>query len=555
MSNNNNQQGTAPEANVVPNKSISKIWLVPLLAILVGAWMVYFQITNQGQEITIYFDSAEGLEAGKTKIRTSYVDVGQVTQIQLREGTAGVAVNARINKDAEHLLREDSNFWIVTPRVSLAGVSGLSTLLSGPFIELAPGMSGSSQLVFEGLPEPPLTAAGTPGLHITLNSDDEFAYREGDPVIYKGLTVGKFEDIYFNLEERVVYYNVFIRAPYHRLITTTTRFWDSSGVRFNLGTDGLSLQTGNVETLLTNGVSFGIPEGSAQGTVITERAYFDIHESYQKAVSQRFRNGVEFALMVEDSVRGLRVGAPVEYRGLHIGEVTAVNPENEQQHELLEDSYKIPVLFVIQPGRVGLTDDLEGLQLVEAQIELWLEKGLRASLKTGNLLTGAEFVDIEIYDGMPEDSPSFFQGHRIVPMIPDQFGQITEKLTAILDKVNGLPIEATLNQTGQTLEQFGQAAQRFEQTGQQITAMLQDVEQQELIAQLNATLAAFNYLAESYASDSHTNRVLNETMMELEKTLLELKPILDRLNKQPNSLIFSSGAEQPKITPRAKQND
>lgn len=542
-------------AEIKPIRRISKIWLIPIVALLVGAWMVYYQIANQGTEITIYFSSAEGLEAGKTKVRTRYVDVGLVTKIKLRENESGVAISARINKEAESLLREDSEFWIVTPKVSLTGVSGLGTLLSGPYIELAPGMSGVNLYQFEGLEEPPVTPAGTPGLHITLNSNDEFAYKEGDPVIYKGLTVGKFEDIYFNMEERIVYYNVFIRAPYHELITTTTRFWDSSGVRLNLGAEGLQVHTGNVETLLTNGVAFGIPEGSEEGTIIRERAYFDIHKSYDKAVAQRYRKGAEFVIMVEDSVRGLRVGAPVEYRGLHIGEVIAVNPPNEQQQTILEDSYKIPVVFMVQPGRVGLEDNAASVRLVATQTELWVEKGLRASLKIGNILTGAQYVDFQFYDDVLPIQEEYFQGKRIIPMISDEFAQLTEKLTSILDKINKLPVETTLEEINVTLNSFAKTAQSFEQTGKEISELLDSVQKEQLIQQLNATMDAFKFLAESYSRDSQTNRLLNDTIEELEGTLLELKPILNRLNKTPNSLIFTTGEESETVYPKAKKDD
>ncbi|XOV77488.1 MAG: intermembrane transport protein PqiB [Aestuariibacter sp.] len=544
---------TFPEAEIEPVKTISKIWVIPIIAILVGAWMIYFQLSNKGTEITIYFSSAEGLEAGKTKIRTRYVDVGEVTDIQLRKQEPGVAVKARIYTDAEYLLREDSNFWIVTPKISLSGISGLGTILSGPYIEMAPGMSGVLIKQFEGLEESPVTPAGTPGLHVTLNSDAEFAYKEGDPIIYKGLNVGKFEDIYFNFEERVVYYNAFIRAPYHELITTTTRFWDVSGVRLNLTADGVSVHTGSAETLLTNGVAFGIPEGSPRGEVIDERAYFDIHENYKDAVSQRYRRAAQFVMLVQDTVRGLRIGAPVEYRGLKIGEVLDINIPDSAPYSVLEESYKIPILFSIQPGRVGLPDTPEGVAMVNKQIETWVRRGLRASLKTGNLITGGQFVDLQNYLQVEPEILGDFQGYNVIPAISNEFTQITQKLSSILDKINELPLQSVADNLDTTLTELGNTATTIDDTATQLQQVITQLDQEQLVVSLNKTIQSFQLLADSYAEDSHTNQALNEILLELQTTMLELKPILNQLNQAPNSLIFAPENEGEHVYPKAKQ--
>ncbi|MFT4747806.1 MAG: paraquat-inducible protein B, partial [Congregibacter sp.] len=225
------QQPTLPEeALVKPVRTVSKIWLVPIVALLIGVWMVYYQWSNQGPLITIEFKTATGLEAGKTKIKTRDVDIGLVNKIELTDDLSGVLVTVRMDKDVAPILHSDNQFWIVSPSVSLSGVSGLGTILSGPFINMAPGIEKQKSETFIALEAPPVTPKGTPGLHVTLNSESEFAYKKGDPVVYKGIKVGEFEDIFFNFEERVVYYNTFIEAPYHTLITTNTKFWDISGV-------------------------------------------------------------------------------------------------------------------------------------------------------------------------------------------------------------------------------------------------------------------------------------------------------------------------------------
>ena len=534
--------------------SISKLWLLPIVAMFIGAWLIYYQISNQGQEITVYFSSAEGLEPGKTKIKTRHVDVGIVTAIQLRKNNPGVKVTARINKDEEHLLRADSNLWIVSPRVSLSGVSGLSTILSGPFIELAPGMSGEVQHSFEGLETPPLTPAGTPGLHVTLNSDDEFAYKKGDPVIYKGIRVGKLEDIYFNMEERIVYYNAFIEAPYHELITTNTRFWDTSGVRLELGAEGLMVHTGSVETLLTNGVTFGIPQGLPRGEIIEERAYFDIHASQADANARRFIHKARFTLLIEDSVRGLKPGAPVEYRGIPIGEVETINPHQSRPINLLEEGYKIPIIIAIYPGMVASNDTEEGVKRVNAQVALWIKNGLRATLETGNLITGGQYVDLQNYQGMEPVELQQSLGYPTIPMISNEFAQITQKVSSILQKINELPFEQLGSNINASIEQLNATAAEFKQSAEGINTLLSDAEQQNLIKQLNRSLRAFELLANTYGSQSATNGSINELLLDMQAIMLELKPVLQRINETPSSLVIPMETKQPDIIPRVKRN-
>jgi paraquat-inducible protein B len=272
MSRDPQQLALTEEALVVPVRTISKIWFVPVVALFVGVWMIYYQLSNQGPLITIEFKTATGLEAGKTKVKTRDVDIGLVKSIELTEDLSGVLVTVRMEKKVTPILHSDNQFWIVSPKVSLSGISGLGTILSGPYINMAPGSKQQMSEEFVALVAPPVTPAGTPGLHVTLNSDGDsdskFTYKKGDPVVYKGIKVGEFEDIYFNFDERIVYYSTFIEAPYHKLITTNTKFWDSSGVQIKLSASGVTVNTGSLETLLTNGVTFGIPEGMPIGKIL-----------------------------------------------------------------------------------------------------------------------------------------------------------------------------------------------------------------------------------------------------------------------------------------------
>ncbi|MEC8080713.1 MAG: MlaD family protein, partial [Pseudomonadota bacterium] len=392
------QKGQQSPASAVIKSSngISKIWIIPLITLLVSAWFVIQEINNKGLEIEIEFETASGLEAGKTQIRIRDVIIGHVDKIELNDDSTGVLVTAVLDKETEKYLRSDSRFWVVSPRVSLAGVSGLQTLLSGSYIEMAPGISEQTSRYFVALNDPPVTPIGTPGIRLFLNSEKSFTAQVGDQVIYRGLAVGRIETVNYDLEKRLARYSAFIEAPFDRLITSNTRFWNTSGIELELGVDGVGVSTPNLESLISGGISFDDPEGMPLGHASYHDKIFQIYPSFKSAMSHRYSEKVFFLLLIESSVRGLKVGAPVEYRGLQIGQVEDINIRlDEHKLEADEASYKIPVLISVQPGRANLTDDHEGSDFIRQQFDLWLKNGLQASLKTGSVLTGAVFIDLK----------------------------------------------------------------------------------------------------------------------------------------------------------------
>jgi paraquat-inducible protein B len=553
-----NQDIAAIPAKIEQIKSVSLIWFVPLIAVFIGAWMVYYQWSNEGPLITIAFDSAEGMEIGKTKIKSHNVDIGEVKSIVLNENADGVIVTARMAKNAEKLLVNHSEFWLVSPQISHTGISGLSTLISGVYIELSPANTsqegeGELQLEFIALKEPPVTPPGTPGLHITLNSNDQFAYSKGDPIIYKGLTVGQFEHIYFNFDERIVYYDAFIKAPYHQLVTTNTKFWDVSGLRMDLTADGLSVQTGNIETMLTNGVTFDVPKDMDKGEEIFERTDFDIYANYKAADDERYKNSIEYVVLVSNTIRGLNVGAPVEYRGVLIGHVTSVNllaQSNNDRNQIFDDEIKIPILISLQPGRVGLPDNEVGVRLMKQQHQLWIKDGLRASLKTGSLLTGSLFIDFQHYPNLErqqEDTEqnnlenSRYNEYTIIPSVDNEFAQITAKASQFIDNLNALPLKEMSGNTNELIAEFTQTAKSFQSVSDNLSGVLDGVNQQKLTQELKTTLQSYTKLSKDLSAGSKGYEELRQTLSALTKVMNELQPLLNQLKHQPNGLIFESG--------------
>ena len=532
-------------ANVTDSRRLSAVWLVPLLALVVGLWMLFQQWHQQGPTITINFQSATGLEKGKTKIKTRDLDIGLVTDIRLTEQHDGVIVTAEINKSAANLLKSDTKLWVVSPRITRSGVSGLNTLLSGAYIKLAPGSATDEEDHFIGLNEPPVTPAGTPGKHITLTSFDRFEYSVGDPVVYKGLTVGQFEEVHFDVDKKSVSYDVFIEAPYHQLIDSNTRFWNASGVSVKLGADGIDVKTSSLISLLTNAVSFGQSLYVDNVPGENDKESYAIYSNEESANTPSYQFKDEYIILVSDSVRGLSVGAPVDYRGIKIGEVLAVNYQPlGHPGSLLEQDYKIPVLISIVPGLVGLPDSVAGKQQVRQQNSLWIEQGLKAQLQTGNLITGQLYVQLQHYPDEPAGEVASYHQLPIIPSTPDDFSQFAHQASDLLDKFNDLPLQELTGSADDLLSNLSTTVTTLNKAGEDFRTLMEDINQETLIKQLNQTMIAFSQLAEDYSSGSSGYDELVGTMETLNQRLLDLKPLLRTLNNKPNSLVFSAAVEK-----------
>lgn len=555
---------TSPTAQAVIKSmnTVSRIWVVPIITALLGLWMIFYYYSNQGPLITIELNKAEGIEAGVTKIKLRDVQIGKVVKINLKPNLDGVLVTARMTNEARDLLVEDSKFWLVSTKINHSGISDLSTLFSGNYIEVQPGKSSEKSNYFKGLDERPITAPDAPGMHITLNSAEEFAFKSGAPILYKGLRVGQIEDVYFNFDERVVYYNAFIEAPYHKLVTENTRFWDISGIQIDLKAQGISVKTGSLETLLSNGITFGVPEGMPIGNPIDKRKYFDIFASYDEADAARYQQAIKYALLVEDSVRGLNVGAPVEYRGVIIGRVESANLSNSRGDKILTEAVKIPVFISIQPGRIGLPDTAESLNLIALQMDKWLENGLKAVITTGNLLTGSKIIELHHSDlnGIKAKESNVpyvaqqYSGYRVIPITADEFSHLAEKTSEFISHLAGLPLDKLSSDASELFTEFTTTAKEFQKVSKNLDKVLSDADQKAVVDNVNKTLKSLSGVADDFAKGSKNYNELTNTLLLLQESLQELKPILRQVNNKPNSLLFS-GAISDDVEPKKSANN
>ncbi len=501
------------EATVSERRRISKIWIVPIIAVLLGAWMVYFTWSNQGPEITIVFKTAEGIEAGKTKLKALSVEIGLVERVTLGEDLESVEVVAQLERSAIPLLREDSQFWVVRPRVGSGGISGLGTIVTGGYIELTPGEGEPGRRDFVGLEDLPVTPVGTPGLQLTFTSERAGSVGTGDPILYHGFRVGRVESTKFDMEDQHVHYGAFIEAPYDKLITSNTRFWNASGISFSATADGIEVDVGSLQSMLFGGVAFGLPDGIDTGKPVENGASFELYSDFASVNERPYRYGIEYVVRFARSVRGLKRGAPVEWRGLPIGKVERILMEEMiTASSMRGQGEPIAVLLRLEPGRLTMSDTEESAETLRRTIEVGVKNGIRATLATGNLLTGSLYVALDMYRDEPTAEVGEFAGRPTIPTIASGLGGIEVKLSTLLDKLNDRPVDQILATADSTLREL-----------------------RDTIAEVRTLVASDG--VQSLPSD------LEATLAELERTLHSVEELARTLEERPSSLIFASDPE------------
>lgn len=435
--------GIAEPVRQQPSRSgFSVVWLVPLIALAISLGVAWSSWSSRGPTIEIVLDSASGIEVNKTVLKHKDVEIGMVEDVGFTDGLQEVLVTLRIEQEFAPYLNDSAQFWVVRPQISARGISGLETVLSGAFLEVAwDGQKGETRSRFTVLKETPLSKPSDKGTRFRLRANDGGSMSIGAPVLYKRIEVGQVESKELSPDGERVDFNIFIEAPYDRLITNATRFWNLSGVAVEVGADGAKLKVDSLASLLQGGISFD--NVTTGGDPVDELHSFVLYEGEVQARRSIFTDNpasqIRLSIEFESSVRGLSIGAPVEYRGLRVGEVTDVEANIAPDLDGVKNISLI-VTIVISPARLGLdvTEQEASIDFLKNAVR----RGLRAKLKSASLLTGALFVElleqpdapIALFDELAEPYPR-------LPSIPSDLDDITASAEGVLNRLNALPIE------------------------------------------------------------------------------------------------------------------
>jgi paraquat-inducible protein B len=514
------------------------------VAALIGVFLALHTWYQQGPDITIRFKTGEGLEAGKTRIKYKDVDVGQIDSVTLAEDGSYVIAGARLARSADHLLVDDTRFWMVSARVSGSAVSGLGTLLSGTYVGLDAGKSAEARREFTALDDAPVVSFDVPGRYFTLHAETLGSIGIGTPVYFRRMQAGQVTGYRLGEHGKRIEVRVFIKAPYDRFVTDDTRFWNAGGVDVKLGADGVQVNTESLTSILAGGLAFLTPADSPDEPAAAERA-FRLFATREEAIRRQVDERQHYVLRFTESVRGLSVGAPVDFRGITIGEVIAIQPQLSPASA--EISMQVEVS--LQPGRLRTPGSKSHLPAgatsedaaFRAFVDQLVAKGLRAQLRNGNLVTGQLYVALDFFPGAGAARPDWSASP---PRLPTQRGSLDELQTTlmrIVGKLDKLPIEEIGTDTRKLLASLQRSVDETEALLKRIDN-LTDGEVRSTIVEARSAIADTRKLI---ASDAPLQQDLRASLQELGRAAQALRHLADTLDRHPEALLRGKPEEKP----------
>lgn len=526
-------QQTTPQPAPIKTRrwNVSLVWIVPIVALLVGASLVVRNWMQEGPTLTITFRTGEGLVANKTEVRYRNLVIGQVTSIKLAEDKKSVKATVRLSKEAESFASEDSQFWVVRPRIGAGGVTGLDTLLSGSFIGADAGQSARRAEHFTGLESPPPITYGEEGKRFLLSAPDLGSLDIGSPIYYRRIPVGQVISYALDADGGSVTIEIFIRAPHDAYVTQNSRFWNASGIDVTLDAKGIRVDTASLAAMLAGGLAFRSPEYAADGPPAAQGQRFELFADEQSALAPPTGQAKFIRLRFDQALRGLAVDAPVEFMGVEFGKVVAVKLDFDEQKQ----SFPVMVDAVVYPDRLGpahakmlkaLKHSPDDEMATARLIGNFVEHGLRAQARSGNLLTGQLYISLDFYPDEPAVAVDLSERPIRIPTVPGDLERVQERFQRLVDKLSQLPLESIVTNLDGNLNELRQGLRFFNrQTLPGLQTTLEEL--QQTLESANRTLA----------DDSPQRQQLNQAITELRRMSRSLRELTDYLGRHPESLI------------------
>ncbi|SMD10317.1 paraquat-inducible protein B [Desulfocicer vacuolatum DSM 3385] len=541
-----NEQSITPPDTSIPEPLIRKknhfsmIWILPLIAAVIGGWLVYKSIWEKGPVISIIFDNAEGLEAGKTKIKYKNVVIGQVESIKLDADLGHVIVMAQMDKDTESYLTEKTRFWVVRARLKAGQISGLGTLFAGAYIAVDPVHNGMPSSTFKGLDTPPVVTMNKPGGHFILKAERLGSLDIGSPVFYRQIQVGQVEGYLMDDDGKHLSIKIFIDAPHHRYIKKNTRFWNASGLDVSINANGLTIDTQSMVSLIIGGIAFDNLMDSRNNPVAENNDIFTLFDSHGDAMKKDIMKKYQWLLVFKGSVRGLTKGAPVEFRGIHVGEVLDI----DTVFKLNSGEILISVLIETQlhqflPDNTTF-DDAKMKKLFNTLVA----KGFRAQLKPGNILTGQLFVNLDFHPREPEQKIIWEGKTPQLPTIPATLEEAFAVFNKLLNRMGKIPFEEMAHDLRMVVKNLNRTVKQgdivLKQINRTVTPELGLTlkQVQTTLKQAKKSLAAVEHLV---GSDSALNQDARNALNELAAAAQSMRMLTDYLERHPDALIYGKG--------------
>ncbi len=533
------------------------VWAVPVVALLIAGWLGFRSLAERGPTITISLQTADGVEADKTTVRYKDVELGRVVKVGLSPDHQRAVVTARMTREADPLLRADTTFWVVRPRIGLGGISGLTTVLSGPYIGMLPGKGQPDARTFTGVETPPPKEGLVSGQSYTLIAGRLSEVSDGSPVYFHGVQVGEVTGRELSDRDGTVALHVFIYAPHSALIHPESRFWVASGLAVSIGSGGVKIATSPLLTILSGGIVFDTPDSELRTKPSPSGSRFFLFADQKAADEAAEPVHVYYRLLFPGSLRGVEVGTPVELRGQPVGQVSAVRLE----YDPASDAVRVPVTIEVAPHRIKVAGerlDATGKDPVAAANQMFTElvaKGLRARLAAANLLTGQQVVDLDFVPDAPPAQLVPAEPYPELPTVPASgIEQVTGSASRLLDKLAALPFGPLVEQIRAMVghadnlvanPDMKRSLHNLDLTLANASRLTRtaDVQVGPLLDRLNAAAAQMRSTLMVLGSNPAAGNDLARTLGELKDAARSIRVLADYLERHPESLIHGKPQE------------
>jgi paraquat-inducible protein B len=520
------------------------VWLLPAVVVLAGGFVVIREKLAQGTDIEIRFANAEGLEASKTKIRYKDVEIGEVSDIRVSKDRRNVIVTAEIHRNAREYLVDDTQFWVVRPRVTGSGISGLGTLVSGAYISVAVGHSAAKQDHFVGLEVPPIVTSDLAGREFVLHADDLGSLDIGSSVFYRHIVVGQVLAYTLDPGGAAVTIKIFVNAPFDAYVTSATRFWQASGIDMSVNSNGVKLRTESLTSILQGGLAFQALPGSTTARVPVDTS-FTLYGDEDRAMRPSETEIRSFIMYFNGTLRGLSPGAPVDLHGITVGEVKDVGVEYDQH----TGSVDFPVEVELYPqrfrGHVRHHDNAPPPESSEAaskaMVDSLVAHGLRAELKTGNLLTGQKFVALDMHPDAPKDRVAWSEQPAIFPTISGGLDDIQDSVGVIAKKISKIPFDQLSYRLMSAMASLDQALKSADRLMQNVDTHIAP----QVQATLSEAQAAMRNAKDLLGQDGSSQSDLGSTLLQVSRAAKSISALVDYLQRHPESLLRGKPADTP----------
>ncbi|WP_027795166.1 PqiB family protein [Paraburkholderia acidipaludis] len=508
-------------------------WFVLVAAAMIGTLVIAHGLMRSGPRVTVSFLSGAGLVAGKTKVRYRNVEVGRLESLRVSADARHVYAVLQLDAAGRAIATCGARFWIVRPRLGPRNFSGLLSVISGAYLDVDVDLNSHQVCgAFVGLEAPPVVTSDQRGTHFVLRAASLGSLSSGSPVDFRGVPVGEVLGYSLAAGSRNVLVDVFVNAPFDRFVTPGTRWWQASGIELRLGSGGARVQAESIAAVVAGGVAFE-PHGDVSAAAAANGQTFALADNREDAMRNDDGPPAVVRMRFAQSVRGLSVGAPVEFHGVELGTVIAVdidlNPER--------DRFDMLVTLQLYPSRLGRSyrnalGDGTGAAAKDLLQQL-VARGLRGQLRMGSPLTGQKYVALDLFPRAPAARIDMSRTPLELPSVPNTLEELQDQLSNIVRKLDRMPLQAIGSNLNASLAHSNDLFEHID--GELVPAAT---------AMLASAREAFRSANDTLGQAAPLPRDVDRALIELRRASAGVNALSEYVERHPESFVWGKSADR-----------